>query len=71
MAVEFISHDKVCRVFPDGEIVSTLSRQLSWSHFMEIIYLKDRLQRDFYIELCRAERWSVRTLRDKIQGNAL
>jgi len=59
---------KFAGVFPDGEIVSTLSRQLSWSHFMEIIYLKDRLQRDFYIELCRAERWSVRTLRDKIQG---
>ena len=30
--------------FPDDEIVSTLSRQLSWSHFLEIIYQKDPLK---------------------------
>ena len=54
--------------FPDGEIVSTLSRQLSWSHFVEILQLKDALQRDFYAELSRIERWSVRTLRQKIDG---
>jgi predicted nuclease of restriction endonuclease-like (RecB) superfamily len=50
------------------EIVSTLSGQLGWSHFKEIIYLENDLQRDFYAELCRVERWSVRTLRDKIGG---
>lgn len=55
-------------VFPDFEIVSTLSRQLTWSHFQDIIYLKDDLKRQFYIETCRLERWSVRTLREKIQG---
>ncbi len=54
--------------FPDGEIVSTLSRQLGWSHFVEILQLKDPLQRDFYAEMCRIERWSVRTLRKKIGG---
>jgi len=52
--------------FPDEQIVSTLSRQLSWSHFKEIIYQKDSLQRDFYAEMCRIEQWSVRTLRKKI-----
>jgi predicted nuclease of restriction endonuclease-like (RecB) superfamily len=52
--------------FPELEIVSTLSRQLSWSHFKEIIYLKQPLQKEFYAEMCRVERWSVRTLRDKI-----
>lgn len=50
------------------EIVVTLSRQLSWSHLVEIIPLKDDLQRDFYAEMCRIERWSVRTLRQKIAG---
>ncbi len=54
--------------FPDTRIVSTLSRQLSWSHFKEIIYLKKPLQRDFYAEMCRIERWSVRTLRKKIDS---
>ena len=48
------------------EIISTLSRQLSWSHFVEIIPLKGDIQRDFYAEMCRIERWSVRTLRKKI-----
>jgi len=48
------------------EIVSTLSQQLRWSHFKEIIYLKNDLQREFYAEMCRVERWSVRTLREKI-----
>lgn len=48
------------------EIVSTLSRQLSWSHFLEIIYQKDPLKRDFYAEMCRIERWSVRTLRERM-----
>jgi predicted nuclease of restriction endonuclease-like (RecB) superfamily len=35
---------------------------------LEIIYLKEPLQRDFYAEICRVERWSVRTLRSKIRG---
>lgn len=55
-------------VFPNEEIVVTLSRQLSWSHFLAILPIKDQLKRDFYAELCRIERWSVRTLRQKIQG---
>lgn len=53
-------------VFPDERIVVTLSRQLSWSHFVALIPLEQPLQRDFYAEMCRVERWSVRTLRQKI-----
>ena len=59
---------RFAEVFPEDRIVSTLSRQLSWSHFVEIIPLKDDLQRDFYAEMCRVEHWSVRTLRQKIAG---
>ena len=54
--------------FPDQQIVSTLSRQLSWSHFKEIIYLHQPLQKEFYAEMCRVEKWSVRMLRQKING---
>ncbi|MEX2121399.1 MAG: YhcG family protein [Pirellulales bacterium] len=54
------------RKIPDEEIVATLSRQLSWSHFVEIIPLEEPFKRDFYAEMCRIERWSVRTLRRKI-----
>jgi predicted nuclease of restriction endonuclease-like (RecB) superfamily len=59
---------RFAEVFPDEQIVSTLSAQLSWSHFVEIIPFDAPLQRDFYSEICRVERWSVRTLRDKIRG---
>jgi hypothetical protein len=55
-------------IFPDLEIVAALSRQLSWSHFIEIIPLKTGLHREFYAEMCRVERWNVRTLHDKIGG---
>lgn len=54
--------------FPDPEVIKSLSSQLSWSHFIEIIPLKDSLRRDFYAEMCRLERWNVRTLRIKIGG---
>lgn len=53
-------------VFPDSEIVVSLIRQLSWTHILALIPLKKPLQREFYAEMCRAERWSVRTLREKI-----
>ena len=54
--------------YPNKQIVQTLSGQLSWSHFLEIIKIDEPLKRDFYAEMCRYERWSVRTLRDKIGG---
>lgn len=54
--------------FPDNKIVVALIRQLSWSHFVAILPLTKPLQRDFYAEMCRVENWSVRTLREKIDG---
>lgn len=54
--------------FPDRKIVYALSRQLSWTHLRQIIYLDDPLQREFYTQMCRIEGWSTRTLQDKIQG---
>jgi predicted nuclease of restriction endonuclease-like (RecB) superfamily len=59
---------KFAESFPDIQIVSTLSRQLSWSHFKEIIYLKQDIQKDFYAEMCRIEKWNVRVLRQKIDS---
>lgn len=54
--------------FPDREIVSTVWRQLTWSHFKALAYLKDPLARDFYFEMCRIERWSVLQLGERIQS---
>ncbi|MBA4312320.1 MAG: hypothetical protein C0417_06795 [Chlorobiaceae bacterium] len=60
--IQFAKH------FHQKDIVVTLSRQLSWSHFVELVALEDNLKREFYTELCRGERWSVRTLRQKMDG---
>jgi len=54
--------------FPDESNVVSLIRQLSWTHFIAIIPIKDPLARDFYTQMTAHERWSVRTLRDKIGG---
>ena len=42
-------------LFPQEEIVVSLIRQLSWTHFIALLPLRDRLQREFYAELCRIE----------------
>ena len=52
----------------DEQILASLSQELSWSHFVELLPIKDPLARDFYAEMCRIERWDVRTLRLKIGG---
>jgi predicted nuclease of restriction endonuclease-like (RecB) superfamily len=54
--------------FPEESIVATLSQQLSWSHFRELLPLKQPLQREYYAEMCRIERWSVRILRERIDS---
>ena len=52
----------------DDQILASLSQELSWSHFVELLPIKDPLARDFYADMCRIERWDVRTLRQKIGG---
>lgn len=47
---------RFAELFPDDEIVSTLSRQLGWNHFVEIVPLKEPLKREFYAERCRVDR---------------
>jgi predicted nuclease of restriction endonuclease-like (RecB) superfamily len=59
---------RFAEVFPTFQIVQTLSAQLGWSHFVLLIAIDHDLAREFYAEMCRVERWSVRTLRDKIRG---
>jgi len=51
--------------FMDCEIVTTVSAQLTWSHFVELISIEDDLKREFYATICSSERWSVRTLRER------
>lgn len=55
-------------IFPDREIVNTLCAELSWSHLRLLLSLEQPLQREFYIEMCRLEGWSVRQLQERIQS---
>ena len=53
---------------PEEPIVATLSQQLSWSHFVELIKVDDGVKRAFYTDMCAQSRWSVRTLRERMDG---
>jgi len=59
---------RFARAFRSAEIVSALRRQLSWSHFKQLIYMDDELKRTFYAEMCRVEGWSTRALAERIDG---
>ncbi len=56
--------------FHDIEIVVTLSRQLSWSHFLVLIPLKSPKAQMFYAELSVNELLGVRELRKQIAAKA-
>lgn len=55
-------------VLSDERILYTLCTELSWSHIRQLMFIDDKLKRDFYIEMCRMEHWSVRQLGDRIDS---
>lgn len=52
----------------DEKNIATLSQQLSWSHFKELIVLEDTLKIEFYTQMSIAQNWGVRTLRERIDS---
>lgn len=54
--------------FPEEKIVVSLIQQLSWSHIKILIPIEDKLKREFYIEMCKLEKWSVRIFQERIQS---
>ncbi len=58
------------QTFPQIEIVATLSRQLSWSHFVSLLPLKTGPARQFYASQAATNTWSVRELRHQIERKA-
>lgn len=41
---------------------ATLSHNLGWSHYVELLKIEDPLERSFYEKQCEIEKWSVREL---------
>lgn len=58
------------KIFTELEIVVTLSRHLSWSHFLVLIPIKDKFAREFYGNLAFQNLCGVRELRKQIQKKA-
>lgn len=58
---------KVAQTF-NKEMFATLSQTLSWSHFIELAAIEDSTKRLFYQQMSNVEKWSVRTLRTRIDS---
>ncbi|MEQ1734376.1 MAG: PDDEXK nuclease domain-containing protein [Bacteroidia bacterium] len=55
-------------VFTEKKDVLSIIEQLSWSHIKLLIPIEDPLKRNFYIEMCKMDKWSVRTFDDRINS---
>ncbi len=47
---------------------STLSSELSWSHYSELIQISDDKARDYYIFIIKSQNLSVRELRERVKS---
>lgn len=59
---------RAAETFPEKEIFYALSRALSWTHLRSLIYIDNPIKRNFYIEICKHEKWSTRTLQERINS---
>jgi len=53
-------------IYTDINIVHALRGQLSWTHFKQLIAIEEPIKRDFYAAMAAQERWSTRTLDERI-----
>lgn len=58
------------QAFPDPQKVASLMRQLSWTHFLQLIPVKTEPARWFYAQQCMDSGWSVRELHRQIERKA-
>ncbi len=54
--------------FPKSE---TLSHQLTWSHYFELLKCEEPLEMQFYMKECIKEQWTVRNLKRQINSYQL
>lgn len=58
----------IVEIFPNEQKISTLCRELTWSHIKILSFIQDKIKRQFYIELSKNENWSVRKLNERIDS---
>jgi len=61
---------RFAQLFPRDEIYASLMRELSWTHFLQLLPLKSEEARRHYAQTAATERWSVRELRQQIERKA-
>jgi hypothetical protein len=66
---KILNYVRFAETFPDIQIISRLSDELSLEHFLLISELDDDLHRIFYSEKCFAEKWSISALNKAITNN--
>ena len=54
--------------FSKNQILYAVRRQLSWTHLRTLIYINDKVKREFYLEMSSHERWSSRQLQERIDS---
>lgn len=59
---------KIAETFPNQNILHTLCAELNWSHLKLLLSVEDPIKREFYIALCKLEKWSSRQLQDRINS---
>lgn len=52
-----------------NEKVSPVATQLTWSHYCELLTLKDMQEINYYIDMCKKYNLSKRELRERIKNN--
>ncbi len=51
------------QLYDEYPIYATLSHKLSWSHYVELLKIDDKLERSFYEKQSILENWSIRELK--------
>ena len=59
---------RIAETFPSIQIVNAVRTQLTWTHLKLIMALDDEMKRSFYMEICKLENWSTRTLQNRINS---
>lgn len=61
---------KIADEFPDLFLFSEMTDHLSMDHIRALINLNSDLARTYYSEMCKAENWSAKELKEKISLKA-
>lgn len=60
---------RIVQFYRSYPILVTVSRELSWSHYLELIAISDTNERKFYENQIIKNSWSIRELRKRIKAN--